>query len=373
MKGKTCRCPRATHAFMGSTEMAHYEAVRLQALHDYAVLDTPPEPNFDRITRLAAAIFGLPICTMSLADAERHWFKSHYGVDATEIPRCMSFCDETLLRPAGFVVPDALADERFVQAHVVTNPPRIRFYAGTPLITPAGHRIGSLCVLDTHPHHDFSDAQMAILANLAGTSIELLEARSRNIQLARCTAELAHIAGHDPLTGLPNRRMLQAKFESAVATAAKEDELALLYIDLDQFKRVNDTLGHGVGDELLQKIGDRLRQSVRWSDEVSRLGGDEFVVLVSGQRIREHATELAERLLIDLNAPYRLQGRTVFITASIGITFVRNVLQNRPRLEDVLRNADIGLYEAKTAGKNQFRCFEPHDGSKAAILAREDC
>src|SRR5450755_3691651 len=90
--------------------MDHLESARLRALYGYSILDTPPEPNFNRITHLAAVILDLPVCTLSLADAERHWFKSRYGVTATELPRRMSFCDETIRSDDVFIVPDALAD-----------------------------------------------------------------------------------------------------------------------------------------------------------------------------------------------------------------------------------------------------------------------
>jgi len=339
--------------------MSHYEATRLRTLYDYAVLDTPPEPNFDRITRLTADIFKLPVCTMSLADAERHWFKSHYGVDATEIPRRMSFCDETIRSADGFVVPDASADSRFDKAPIVAGPPGFRFYAGAPLVSPGGQRIGSLCVLDFKPHHDFSDSSMRILAGLAGTSIELLEARLRNMELARCTEELAHMAGHDSLTGMPNRRTLQNCLDGMLASNQQNDEIAVLYIDLDRFKQVNDTLGHGLGDALLKEVGCRLRECVRHDDQVARLGGDEFAVLLSGQSVRRDATELAQRLITNISAPYHLQGQTVRIGASIGITFAPNVLRDRPRLDDLLKNADEALYEAKSEGRQRYRCFEP--------------
>jgi diguanylate cyclase (GGDEF)-like protein len=335
------------------------EAARLRALYRYAVLDTEPEPNFDRITLLASRIFGLPICTMSLADADRHWFKSHHGVDATEIPRRLSFCDETLRSRNGLVVPDARADPRFADAPIVAGSPGLRFYAGHPLTTPDGQRIGSLCVLDVQPHHDFDPSKLDILANLAGTSIELLEARSRNIQLARCTEELVHLAGHDSLTGLANRRFLQKQLEDAVAEAGPDDQAALLYIDLDHFKGVNDSLGHGAGDEVLKEVARRLRACVRRQDHVARLGGDEFVVLLSGHHARPTAVELGERVLEAIRAPYPLRDRTIEIGASIGVTFVPQLAGWPANLDDMLKNADVALYDAKCAGRGRIGCFEP--------------
>ncbi len=192
------------------------ESARLRAVYNYAVLDTPPEPNFDRITRLAAAIFEQPVCTLSLADAERHWFKSRYGVSATEMPRKMSFCDVTIHGDDVFVVPDAVRDSRFTMAPVVAGPPHFRFYAGAPLISPDGQRIGALCVLDIKPRTDFDQNRRAILADLSRTVVELLEARSRQIKLAKSTEMIADMARRHPLTGLANRRLLHEHMEDAM-------------------------------------------------------------------------------------------------------------------------------------------------------------
>jgi GAF domain-containing protein len=118
--------------------MAQAETRRLRTLRDYALLDTPPEANFDRITFLTATMLEKPICTLSLADADRHWFKSRHGVTATEMPRRMSFCDETIKSNDVFVVPDAVADHRFSSAPIVATAPGVRFYAGAPLIAQDG-------------------------------------------------------------------------------------------------------------------------------------------------------------------------------------------------------------------------------------------
>ncbi len=117
---------------------------REDALRRYAIIDTPPEPNFDRLTRLASSIFDLPVSTLALVDNDRFWFKSRQGVDATEMPRRLAFCEQTISRNDVFVVPDAASDARFANAPVVADAPHVRFYAGAPLVTPSGARIGSL-------------------------------------------------------------------------------------------------------------------------------------------------------------------------------------------------------------------------------------
>ena len=160
------------------------ETERLKALGRYAVLDTPPEASFDRITALAARLFSVPIALVSLIDAHRQWFKSCVGMDinAPDVDRNIAFCAHTIQQDQALVIPDAIVDPRFVGNPQVTGAPHIRFYAGAPLITSDGFRLGSLCVIDTVPHQ-LNDAQVATLESLAAIVIEALEARVTNQQL----------------------------------------------------------------------------------------------------------------------------------------------------------------------------------------------
>lgn len=146
------------------------EGARLDALHALEVLDTPPEERFDRVTRIAAALFDVPMALVSLVDAERQWFKSHHGLDATETPREMAFCGHAILNDDPLVVPDAHRDARFADNPLVTGPPHVRFYAGVPLRVRdvAGTRaaVGTLCVLDHRPREIERD-QLRLLCDLA--------------------------------------------------------------------------------------------------------------------------------------------------------------------------------------------------------------
>src|SRR5262245_28375660 len=126
------------------------EAERLGALHEYRVLDTPPEDEFDGLARLAAQICGTPIALVSLVDAHRQWFKARVGMAVTETPREVAFCAHAILDRELFVINDAQADSRFAQNPLVTEE-HIRFYAGAPLVTPDGHSVGALCVMDRLP------------------------------------------------------------------------------------------------------------------------------------------------------------------------------------------------------------------------------
>ena len=155
------------------------EKYRLAALEAYQVLDTEPEPGFDRITRLAARHFRVPIALVSLVDETRQWFKSRVGLDATETAREISFCGHAIMRDQVMQVPDARHDARFADNPLVIGDPEIRFYAGAPLITPAGLRIGTLCVIDFQPRDPLSEDGLAMLADLAGLVVEQLEMRRR--------------------------------------------------------------------------------------------------------------------------------------------------------------------------------------------------
>jgi GAF domain-containing protein len=151
------------------------EPRRLIALKRYDLLDTPPEEAFDRITRLAAGVLGMPI---SLIDESRQWFKSRHGLDAPWTRREVAFCSHTILDTEPLVVRDATADDRFATNPLVTGDPNIRFYAGAPLVTPEGHVLGTLCVIDRSPHPEFSDEQRLLLQDLADLVMTEIEARS---------------------------------------------------------------------------------------------------------------------------------------------------------------------------------------------------
>jgi GAF domain-containing protein len=158
-------------------EISQTEAKRLAVLHGYGILDTSFEERYDRLTRIAARILGTPISLISLIDENRQWFKAAFGLDVRETPRDISFCTHAIRDTEVFVVPDAKKDQRFVKNPLVTGDPKIRFYAGAPLVGRKGKMIGTLCVIDRKPRGDFPAEQQQVLRDLADTLVDMFELR----------------------------------------------------------------------------------------------------------------------------------------------------------------------------------------------------
>ncbi|MDX2217637.1 MAG: EAL domain-containing protein [Burkholderiales bacterium] len=169
-------------------------------------------------------------------------------------------------------------------------------------------------------------------------------------------ARIKELAEYDFLTGLPNRALLNARFAQAERQARRSGQaLALLFIDLDRFKNINDSLGHSVGDQLLAETAQRLRQLVRTTDTVSRHGGDEFLILLADIGDPANAGRIAEQMLVELARPYRLGGHELIVTPSIGITVWPTDAEELPEL---VRQADMAMYHSKSMGRNQYSFFK---------------
>ena len=183
---------------------------------------------------------------------------------------------------------------------------------------------------------------------------------SRDISERKAFEEqLAHQAFHDPVTKLANRALFSDRVEHALMRAGRGvPEIAVMFIDLDDFKTVNDSLGHAAGDEVLQEVGRRLKIAVRPTDTVARFGGDEFAVLLDGVNGSADAADAAARILRALDLPVDIDGKSVFPRASVGICLVGEDLET-PEAEELLRNADVAMYMAKRDSKGSYRVFEP--------------
>src|SRR5664279_4912579 len=206
--------------------------------------------------------------------------------------------------------------------------------------------------------HDslFPDISLTISAVLLATLVSVRQFMAQR-DLLDTQGQLSHQSLHDALTGLPNRVLALDRAQQMLARARRlQIPVAALFVDLDGFKHVNDTFGHAAGDELLRTVAARLMTVVRAGDTAARLGGDEFVVLLEGSTLDAGPELVAERLLEVLRQPYDMRdtaGRQLSVTASIGIA-----LGARESADELLRDADLALYEAKAAGRNRYRLFE---------------
>ena len=176
---------------------------------------------------------------------------------------------------------------------------------------------------------------------------------SISLENARLYSNLEHIAFHDSLTDLPNRRLLNHRLDQALSNAKKKDLLmAVIFLDLDRFKKINDTLGHGIGDRLLRLFAQRLREALRESDLVSRWGGDEFVVMLPEVSSVEDVGKISQRILDNLKPPFELDSQQLYVQSSIGIAIYPTDGEDASTL---LKNADAALYCAKERGRNKYQ------------------
>ena len=198
-------------------------------------------------------------------------------------------------------------------------------------------------------------------AELAGANALL---QGEIVERRQAEARVHHMAYHDSLTGLPNRALLSDRLDRAMLAVQRTDrKLAVMFLDLDRFKTINDSLGHLTGDYLLKEVASRLCRAVRASDTVARLGGDEFVVLVPGIRESEECSSVAEKIIEALALPFPFEGRLLHITPSIGISMYPD---DGGDVETLMRHADAAMYHAKASGRNNYQFFTQRMNQAAA-------
>jgi diguanylate cyclase (GGDEF)-like protein len=248
-------------------------------------------------------------------------------------------------RPAGLVLldlslPDSLGLETF--AKVFAHSPAV------PIIVLTGT----------------DDATVALKAVQGGAQDYLVKGKldrellvrsmQYSIERKRYQVQIEHQANYDALTGLPNRTLLHDRLRQAVFAQRHVRAIAVVFIDLDHFKFVNDSLGHGAGDELLKQMAERLRSVLRDGDTVARLGGDEFVLILNDQNNEEVVFRAMQRIVARMNEPMLIEGKELYVTCSAGISLHP---QDGPDVDTLLKNADVAMYRAKEAGRNNFQFF----------------
>ncbi|WP_298961248.1 diguanylate cyclase [uncultured Methylobacterium sp.] len=466
------------------------EALRQQALAEIALLDTPPEHEFDALATLARHMLGTGMSSITLIAPERQWFKARCGPLAPETERAQAFCPVVFETEAPLIVADASLDPRFAASRFVTGAPNIRYYAGVPVRVRRadGDRVtvGTLCVLDERPREPKA-TDLSVLQELACVAEALIEARAIALRAAEAAEERRLVVEHlererrqfkqaermadmgsyrydidkqvtswsegvfaihelpvsggvpngeimdhfpepdrtafltavmrtldtgepfemdadfvtargnarrvrcscgielsrgkavaligliqditerhsleqrlrqqastDELTQLANRAEFHRVLDRRLREARASGDVAVLLIDLDGFKGVNDALGHAAGDAVLRRVADRLRASCYSGCLPARLGGDEFAIVAPATLDRMGLDRMVQRLLHDLEIVVDGQGRIVRVTGTIGVAWSSEVLQDRDTL---LRQADAALYTAKRTQKGTARIY----------------
>jgi diguanylate cyclase (GGDEF)-like protein len=306
------------------------ETLRLQTLNALKILDTPQEERFDRITKLAQRLFDVPIALVSLVDADRIWFKSRQGLDCAEMPRAGALCEYALDAETVFVVADATKDARFHRHPVVTDAPKVRFYAGCPVSGEDGFRLGTLCVIDTVPRQATAE------------DIDLLRDLGQMVEHELSTVTMATT---DELTKLANRRGFLMIADPMIALCRRVwRSAAVAVFDLDGLKQINDTLGHKSGDLVIKDFARLLLKVFRESDVVARVGGDEFCVLLTNTEDADPTQALA-RLQQCVDSYNDKGAQSYTITFSVGLA--RFDSKCHTGIDDLLHDADERMYAQK--------------------------
>lgn len=335
-------------------EFPDNETERQGSLESLNILETAIEERFERVTRLASRLIGVPISALTLIDGERQWFKSIQGLDKTETAREVSFCGHAILGDDLFVVEDATKDDRFHDNPLVTGGPGIRFYAGHPVRAPDGQKVGTLCVIDTEPRA-LTENQIEDLKDLAA----MVEIEFKSNQLAAAqilmNAELERAKKAvlvDPLTRLWNRaggeEFLSRQHKLAMGRGEK---FCIGMIDIDHFKSVNDTYGHQAGDSVLREVARRILRGIREGDFACRMGGEEFLMMIADPNATD-AIVVANRVRDAIRSKPVVAGDTsIKVTASIGLAFFDPAAS--VECEEVIKLADGCLYRAKQTGRDR--------------------
>jgi diguanylate cyclase (GGDEF)-like protein len=334
------------------------EAQRLESLRRLAILDTPAEERFDRITRTAARLFDAPIALVTLVDASRQWFKSAQGLDLMETPRDVSFCAHALLGDEPFVVPDTKRDPRFADNPLVTGPPYVRFYAGMPLEGPEGLKLGTLCIIDKKPR-TMTLGGLAALRDLAGwaeSELQVFKLSQSQMTLLTERAALRDQAMTDALTRVWNHGVIVDILVRELDRSRRAGQsVAAIMADIDHFKKINDGHGHLVGDAVLREVARRIRASVRPYDAVGRYGGEEFLVILPGAT-GANAQKTAERIRTTIaGSEILVPGGRVAVTISLGVAATEG--NEKTKADQLVSAADGALYRAKKAGRNRVKVW----------------
>jgi diguanylate cyclase (GGDEF)-like protein len=317
------------------------EAGRVSSLRLLKLLGAEDDPWWPTVTRLATRICGTPFAVVNLIDATYQHSLASFGFEATDVARADSMCATSILSPAPSYSADASRDVRWASNPFVTGDiDRVRTYIAAPLTLPNGHAIGTVCAF-SRDVMELTPTQIDGMQDLAELTVRMLEIRERSVQFSL-------VATRDPLTELPNRALMDESLSQALSRHARgEANVAVVYLDLNGFTPVNDRYGHGVGDELLRAVAQRLLTSARSSDLVARVGGDEFAVVCTSlpdDTVPWSIERVVQEVRMAFAVPFILSVGPVSVSASIGTAYAQAPGDSA---EAILARADRSMYANK--------------------------
>ena len=331
------------------------EKERLTALKNLNILDTPLNPLLERITRLTKAFFKVPMVSITLIDSERQWFKSTQGMDICENSRELSFCAYAILQDDIYVVTNTLTDPKFSEHPMVINPPFIRFYAGYPIRSTDGYKIGTLCIIDRELR-TFTRDELLPLKDMAGLVEEELRQNKQSFVQSKMIQELNEAKRKqyiDSLSRIWNRGGTENLLNSQILISRENKScFGVIMVDIDDFKHVNDTYGHAAGDEVIREVAKRLVESFRETDIVGRWGGEEFLAIIgSNNNDPKEVLKYAETARSNIcDTAIQFEDKELKISITLGVTLYTGGSETGLEL---VKQADDALYQGKKKGKNQ--------------------
>jgi diguanylate cyclase (GGDEF)-like protein/PAS domain S-box-containing protein len=355
---------------IGERKQAEQKIFRLSNLYaalsqtNQAIMRLPDAPGlFDEVTRIAVEYGGFAMATVLMIEPDSPWIRpmAVAGKSQRYIETARISMDPELPEGRG-LTGIALRSGEHIVCNDFTLEPRVILWRDALLAS--GMRAGAnfplrrqgvvvgvllLCAAEVN----YFDADLVeLLLEMAANLSFALDAIDKDAQRRQAEERLAFLAQYDLLTGLPNRNLFRDRLSQALARAKRSGTLvALMFFDLDRFKQINDTLGHGIGDNVLQAVAARLRDHLREVDTISRLGGDEFTLIVEGVDDAAQFIPVAEKIRDSLSSPISVDGHEIFVSTSIGITVYP---RDAEEADELVKNADMAMYRAKHEGRNTY-------------------
>ena len=335
-------------------------------------LDGALAAALERVTGLAATVLRVPTAFVALLGSDRRCFAG-----GPAVPRWLAHDPGTLFRSglSGRILMSeqltALRDARADPSPGVATTARdfgVAGFLGMRLVSADGEATAIFCAVDVEPR-DWTTEETRLFREIAISALTEIELQRRTADAERIEQQLRHDALHDRLTGLPNRAFFVERVRIAVERARRNPEecFGVLFLDLDNFKAINDSFGHVAGDELLLEVSRRLTGCLRSLDMLARLGGDEFALLLENIREPSDAARVAERLQASLQTPITVGEDEAYTSVSLGIA-VHSEADDHP--QHLLRSADLALYRAKEQGRARFQVFDPRMHEEAVRRLR---